>query len=89
MQKDGQGKYYVFALRVATDMTATIMVPAVVAALAGKYLDARFETGRAFFIALLACSALLMVWGVVTKARLYGKAFKKLVGEPRNGSTGR
>lgn len=93
MQKDGQqeqqGKYYVFALRVAADITATIMVPAVIAAMAGRYLDARCETGRAFFIALLACAALLTVWGVVKKVRLYGKAFKKLVGESGDGPAGR
>lgn len=79
MQKEGMGKYYVFALRAAADITATILVPAVVAALLGKYLDAHFGGGKAFFIALLIASALLTVWGLVTKVRTYGEAFKKLV----------
>lgn len=89
MQNQGQGKYIVFALRAAADMTATILVPAVVAAVAGEHLDARLATGRAFFIALLVAAALLTIWTLTKKARRYGEAFKKLVGEPGNGPAGR
>lgn len=89
MKNDGQGKYIVFALRAAADMTGTILVPAVVAAIAGNFLDTRLGTGRAFFIALLVSAALVTIYTVVKKARHYGDLYKKLVDEPRNDSVGR
>ena len=89
MQNDGQGKYYVFALRAAADLTATVVVPALAAVFGGRLLDARFATGKTFQIALLIAAALLTVWAVATKAQRYGEAFKKLVGESRNGPVGR
>ena len=89
MKNNGQGKYMVFALRAAADMTGTILVPAVVAAFAGKFLDTRLGTGKAFFIALLVGAALMTMYMVVKKARQYGDLYKKLVDEPRDGSVGR
>ena len=89
MPNNGQGKYYVFALRAAADMTVTVVVPAIVGVVGGRMLDARFDTGRTFQIALLIVAVLLTVYAVVTKARRYGEAFKKLVGESGNGTVGR
>ncbi len=89
MPKNDQGKYIVFALRAAADMTGTILVPAVVAAFAGKFLDTHFGPGRAFFVLVLAVTALLTVWMLVRKSKSYGEAFKKLVEEPGNGSARR
>lgn len=89
MQNRGQGTYIVFALGAAADMTATILVPAIVAAVAGKFLDARLATGKSFYIALLMTAAILTLWRVVKKVRTYGEAFKELVDESGSGSARR
>lgn len=86
MKNNGQGKYMVFALRAAADMTGTILVPAVAAAFAGRFLDTHFGTGKVFFIALLVAAALVTIMTVVKKSRYYGDLYKKLVDEPRDGS---
>ncbi|MBI1908006.1 hypothetical protein HYS28_01135 [Candidatus Uhrbacteria bacterium] len=78
MQEKGLGKYYVFALRAMADLTATIFVPAVVAALLGRFLDGRYGTGRAWFIGLLACTFVLTVFILIRKVRSYGRAYQKL-----------
>ena len=89
MGNNVQGKYMVFALRAAGDMTITIAAPAIAAAFVGRALDGMAGTGRAFFIGFMLSAALVTVYTVVKKARHYGDLYKKLVDEPGNGSVGR
>ena len=81
MRSKGLGKYYVFAFRAAADITATIAIPALLAAIVGTWLDTHFGTKKMFFIVLLVLAAILTVWGVTRKVRTYGKAYTKLVDE--------
>ena len=81
MRSKGLGKYYVFAFRAAADIMATVAIPALVAAILGRWLDAHFGTDMTFFIVLLVLAAILTVWGVTRKVRTYGKAYTKLVDE--------
>ncbi len=68
-----------FALRAMADMTGTILVPAFVAALVGKFLDARYGTGRLLFAALLALTFVATAFILVKKVRQYAKEYQKLI----------
>ncbi len=87
MSDKGQAKYYVFALRAATDITGTILVPAVLAAFAGQYLDNRYGTGKAFLAILLIVSFLFTIIALIRKVRTYGNAYQKLIGESGDSAT--
>lgn len=86
MTEKGQGKYYVFALRAAANITGTILVPAVAAAFAGRYLDTRFGTGKTWFAVLLSVAFFFTVVVLIRKIRSYGHAYQKLAAEPRDGA---
>ena len=86
MKEKGQGKYYVLALRAAADITATIFVPAVAAAIAGRALDAQYGTGKRFFAVLLALAFILTMFILIRKVRSYGRAYQKLTAEPGDGA---
>jgi F0F1-type ATP synthase assembly protein I len=68
-----------FALRAMADMTGTILVPAFVAALVGKFLDARYGTGRLLFAIFLALTFVATAFILVKKVRQYAKEYQKLI----------
>lgn len=68
-----------FALQAMADITGTILVPAFVAAFVGKFLDARYGTGRAVFVALLVLTFIATVVVLVKKVRQYAKEYQKLI----------
>ncbi len=68
-----------FALRAMADVTGTILVPAFVAALLGKFLDARYGTGRILFAVLLTLTFLATAFILVKKVRQYAKEYQKLI----------
>lgn len=70
--------YQRLAMRIFADFSGTIAIPAVLAALLGKWLDARYGTGPAFLIALLAIALVLTAVIVVRKAKRYARAYDAL-----------
>jgi MFS-type transporter involved in bile tolerance (Atg22 family) len=76
---DDFGSSLRFALRAVTDLTGTILVPAFVAALLGKSLDARYGTGHIVFAALLALTFVGTAIILVKKVRQYAKEYQQLI----------
>jgi MFS-type transporter involved in bile tolerance (Atg22 family) len=68
-----------FALRAVTDLTGTIMVPAFVAALLGKFLDVRYGTGHVIFAVLLVITFVGTAVILVKKVRQYAKEYQQLI----------
>ncbi|MCR4314363.1 MAG: AtpZ/AtpI family protein [Candidatus Uhrbacteria bacterium] len=72
-------KYYRLAGRIFADFSGTIAVPAVLAALLGKWLDDRWGTEPRSLLILLAIALALTAYAVVKKAKMYKKAYESLI----------
>lgn len=70
--------YQRLAMRVFADFSGTIAVPAVFAALLGKWLDARYGTEPKLLILCFVAAFALTAYVVVRKARYYGKKYQEL-----------
>ncbi len=70
--------YYRLAFRIFADFSGTIAVPAVLAALLGKWLDDKYSSAPKFLIFFLLVALLSTAWIVVKKAKKYGKEFEDL-----------
>ena len=70
--------YYVLAIRMATDLGFTIAVPAVLAAVLGKWLDERWGTYPLMFVLLLIVAFCLTAFLVYRKAKTYAKLYERL-----------
>lgn len=70
--------YYRLALKIFADFSGSIAVPAVLAALLGKWLDAKEHTAPRFLILFLAIALLSTAWIVVRKAKKYGREYEAL-----------
>lgn len=63
--------YYRFALKIVTDLTGAIAVPAVLAAFGGKWLDEHYHTGHRYLFLLLALAFGLTAYSLVKKSTHY------------------
>ncbi len=75
---DNYRKIYAFAFKTFGDFGITIAVPAVLAALGGKWLDARFMTGKRYTAILLVLAFALTAYIIVKKVKEYGRAYSQL-----------
>ncbi|MCR4312326.1 MAG: hypothetical protein NUV56_03510 [Candidatus Uhrbacteria bacterium] len=73
------GTYYRFAFRAMADISGTILVPAIVALLVGKWLDARLLAQGLATYGILALAFVLTAVVLVKKIRSYGEAYRKLI----------
>ena len=76
-------KYYRLAGRIFADFSGIIAVPAVLAALLGKWLDERYGTEPRYLILLLVVAFALTVYAVVKKAKVYKNAYERLMNESK------
>ena len=76
---NGTRAYYLFGLRIMADFGATLAVPAVLAALIGPKLDARWGSKPYALIASLALAFGLSALMIRRKATVYGKEYQNLV----------
>lgn len=74
---------YAFAFRILGDFGVTIAVPAVLAALLGKWLDGRLHTAPWLLVTLLVLAFFATTVMVVRKARRYGKEYQELISQGR------
>lgn len=81
MGAGNERKYYVFALRVFSDITATIMVPVAVV-LTLKYVA---HINGTWFYVLLGGSFLATAWALWRKMKDYAAAYDKLITSDRDG----
>ena len=66
-------------MKIFADFSGTIAIPAVLSALAGKWLDERYATEPRYLILLLALALALTAIIVVRKAKKYRVAYEKLM----------
>lgn len=71
-------KYQRLAFRIFADFSGTIAVPAVLAALLGKWLDQKYDSAPWFMIGLLIIAFGLTAIFIVKKAKFYRKAYERL-----------
>ena len=76
---DNYRKAYIFAFKALGDFGVTIAVPAVVAALAGKWLDTKFDSSPKYTIILFTIAFVLTILIVVRKVKRYGKEYQELI----------
>ncbi|MBI4435211.1 AtpZ/AtpI family protein [Candidatus Uhrbacteria bacterium] len=76
-------KYYRLAGRIFADFSGTIAIPAVLAALLGKWLDGRYGTEPRYMVILLVVAFALSAYAVVRKAKMYKNAYERLMNEPK------
>ncbi len=76
MSKDSAN--YRLAMKIFADFSGTIAIPAVLSALAGKWLDTKYSTAPRylfiFFVLALLCTALL----IVKKAKKYRDEYESI-----------
>jgi F0F1-type ATP synthase assembly protein I len=89
MPNEGLGKYYAFAIRAMGELTVMIAAPAILAALAGKWLDNYFASGKLWFIILLVLAFVLTIIILPRKIRQYGQDYQKLFDKHGAGPTSR
>ncbi len=70
---------YAFAFRIFGDFGVTIAVPAVLAALLGKWLDGQQLTAPRYLIFSLVIAFLLTIFLIKRKAKRYGDEYQKLI----------
>ena len=74
--------YHRLAMRIFADFGASIAVPAVLGALLGKWLDARYGTSPRWLILCLAIAVGCTAAVIVRKARRYGREYERLSKNP-------
>lgn len=78
---DNSRKSYLFAFKAFGDFGITIAVPAVLAALAGKWLDIKFGSYPKCTILLLTIAFVLTAIILVRKVKQYGKEYEDLINQ--------
>jgi len=71
-------KYYVLGLKMMIDIGAVLTIPAIVAAILGKYLDGLINKGPIFITILLVCAFISSLLIVYRKAGKYRKEYLDL-----------
>ncbi len=76
MSKDAAN--YRLAMKIFADFSGTIAVPAVLAALAGKWLDTQYSTAPRYLILLLALALVSTAIVIVKKAKKYRDEYERI-----------
>lgn len=84
MGAGNERKYYVFAIRAFSDITATILVPVAVV-LALKYVA---HINGTWFYVLLVASFIFSAIALWRKVKVYAAAYDKLLTSDRSSSAG-
>lgn len=71
-------EYQFFALRIVGDFGASIAIPVVILALAGQYLDEKYQTSPWFIIIGFVLAATVSARIIYKKSKQYGKEYQRL-----------
>ncbi len=74
-KQSSNNSYYALGVKIMLDMGFSIAVPAVLAALAGQYVDEKYGTNPLFIILFLLNAFLISVKIIIEKAKRYGKEY--------------
>lgn len=72
-------RYYRLAMKIFADFSGSIAIPAVLAALGGKWLDEKYSTEPRYLIILLTLALCLTGVILVRKAKHYRTEYEKLL----------
>ena len=72
-------QYYRLAMRIFADFSGSIAVPAVLAALLGKWLDTKYSTAPLYLVALLILAFIFTAISIKRKSKRYANAYQKLI----------
>ena len=65
-------------MRIFLDFGGVIAVPAVLAALLGKWLDERYQSAPIFLIICFGLAFIFTVFYIIKKTRIYAQEYEKL-----------
>lgn len=82
--KTSDRAYYLFALRIVGDFSASIAVPIVIFVLIGQWLDGKYDKGPLFTISAFILAALTSAKIIHKKAKRYGTQYQKMVDNGEN-----
>jgi hypothetical protein len=77
--------YIMFGMRIVGDFGVAIAAPVVILALAGKWLDGRYGTGRAFTVAGFILAFLLSAGVIWRKTKAFSREYQRLQDEEKKG----
>lgn len=72
-------QYYRLAMRIFADFSGSIAIPAVLAALFGKWMDTRYSTSPRYLIVFLVLAFFFTTISVKRKSKRYADAYQKLI----------
>lgn len=70
---------YALAFRIFGDFGVSIAAPAVLGALLGQWLDARYGTEPRYLIIVLMLTFILTAMSIRKKAKRYGEEYQRLI----------
>ena len=73
--------YYRLGFKIFADLTGIIAVPAVLAALLGKWLDARYQTSPRYILILFVLAFLFTASLIVKKAKRYKIEYERAIAQ--------
>ena len=75
--------YYRLAFKIFADFTGIIAVPAVLAAVLGKWVDVKLGTGQKFLIVFVFMGFLSTAAMITKKARRYKSEYERIMNDER------
>jgi len=71
--------YYRLGYKIFADLTGTIAIPAVLAALSGKWLDTRYNSSPRYILIFLFLAFLFTAFLIVKKAKKYKEEYERAI----------
>ena len=78
MRMQNDSAYYRLAFKIFADLTGAIAAPAVLGALLGKWLDARYNTSPRYILLLLFLAFLCTAMMIVRKSTNYKEQYESI-----------
>lgn len=79
-----EGKMWREALLVFGRMSGWVATPVVLALLAGRFLDSKFESGNMWFIVLIGVGFFVSIFGIYRESKKYQRTLEKNNKEIKN-----
>ncbi len=76
--------YQRLAFKILAEFGGIIAIPAVLAALAGKWLDTKYQTAPRYLIILLVLAFVLTAYSIKKKSAYYGRLYESITQEPKD-----
>jgi len=78
MTTSGDRAYYRLAFKIVADFSGMIAIPAVLAALLGKWMDTRYQTSPRYMILFLVIAFMITAYIIAKKSEHYRKQYESI-----------